>query len=125
MTTRYLCDVRRHLICEPYSYDGLQAMARDLEIGRHWFHPCRLPHYDIPNHRIADVTARCVVVPTREIVRITRSAVTKIEVDEPLCWLPGHEPRKRPAPKPPEVMADIRARAWATRRAKYGDRGHR
>jgi hypothetical protein len=33
-------------------------------------------------------------------------------------------PRKKPAPKSPEEMADIRARAWATRRAKYGERGH-
>lgn len=32
--------------------------------------------------------------------------------------------RKKAAPKPPAVMAEIRARAWATRRAKYGDRGH-
>lgn len=40
-------------------------------------------------------------------------------------WLPGQAPRKRPAPKSAEQMADIRARAWATRRAKYGEAGHR
>lgn len=33
--------------------------------------------------------------------------------------------RKRPEPKPPEITANIRARAWATRRAMYGERGHR
>lgn len=33
-------------------------------------------------------------------------------------------PRKKVEPKPQEVVAEIRARAWATRRAKYGDRGH-
>lgn len=33
--------------------------------------------------------------------------------------------RKKPAPKSAEEMKDIRARAWATRRAKYGECGHR
>lgn len=33
--------------------------------------------------------------------------------------------RKRPTPKSPEVLRDIRARAWATRRRKYGNHGHR
>jgi len=36
-----------------------------------------------------------------------------------------HAPRKKAASKPAEVMADIRARAWATRREKYGKYGHR
>lgn len=35
-----------------------------------------------------------------------------------------HPARKKPPPKSPEAIADIRARAWATRRAKYGERGH-
>jgi len=39
-------------------------------------------------------------------------------------YLPGRAPRKQSAPKPPAVMAEIRARAWATRRAKYGECGH-
>jgi hypothetical protein len=34
-------------------------------------------------------------------------------------------PRKKAAPKAPEVVAEIRARAWASRRAKYGTHGHR
>ena len=33
--------------------------------------------------------------------------------------------RKKAAPKPPEVTREIRAAAWATRRAKYGAHGHR
>lgn len=33
--------------------------------------------------------------------------------------------RKRPAPKPADETRDIRARAWATRRQKYGQHGHR
>lgn len=32
--------------------------------------------------------------------------------------------RKKAARKSPEVTAEIRARAWATRRAKYGAHGH-
>lgn len=32
--------------------------------------------------------------------------------------------RKKPAPKSAEELKDIRARAWATRRVKYGERGH-
>lgn len=40
-------------------------------------------------------------------------------------WLPGQAPRKKPAPKPAVEMSKIRSRAWATRRAKYGQHGHR
>lgn len=40
-------------------------------------------------------------------------------------WLPGRAPRNKSAPKSPEEMAAIRAQAWATRRAQYGEFGHR
>lgn len=40
-------------------------------------------------------------------------------------WLPGQAPRKKPIPKSPKEMREIRARAWATRRAMYGECGHR
>lgn len=40
-------------------------------------------------------------------------------------WLPGRAPRKRPAPKPADEVSATRKRAWATRRAKYGQSGHR
>lgn len=40
-------------------------------------------------------------------------------------YLPGKAPRKKPDPKSPEEISDIRKRAWATRRAKYGPHGHR
>jgi hypothetical protein len=39
-------------------------------------------------------------------------------------YLPGCAPRKKHAPKPMEVISEIRARAWMTRRNRYGDRGH-
>ena len=32
--------------------------------------------------------------------------------------------RRKPAPKSAAEMAEIRARAWETRRAKYGAKGH-
>lgn len=32
--------------------------------------------------------------------------------------------RKKAAPKPANEMSEIRKQAWATRRAKYGERGH-
>jgi hypothetical protein len=40
-------------------------------------------------------------------------------------WLPGHQPRKKMEPRPVAEVGAIRRQAWATRRAKYGDRGHR
>lgn len=40
-------------------------------------------------------------------------------------WLPGRAPRKKPAPKPNDEIREIRTRAWATRRAKYGEHGHK
>lgn len=40
-------------------------------------------------------------------------------------YLPDHEPRKKPTPKTPSEVAEIRARAWETRRQKYGKWGHR
>lgn len=33
------------------------------------------------------------------------------------AYLLGHTPRKKPAPKPPQEISDIRKRAWVTRRA--------
>jgi hypothetical protein len=38
---------------------------------------------------------------------------------------PLHEPRKKPKPKTIAEVRQIRQRAWATRRAKYGKYGHR
>ena len=40
-------------------------------------------------------------------------------------YLPGCAPRKKPEPKSTGKMRDIRVRSWATRRDKYGPRGHR
>lgn len=40
-------------------------------------------------------------------------------------WMPGRAPRKKAAPKPADEIREIRTRAWATRRARYGEHGHR
>jgi hypothetical protein len=40
-------------------------------------------------------------------------------------WMIGRAPRKKLTSKPPEEIAAIRARAWATRRERYGRHGHR
>ncbi len=66
---KYLCDKARHLICLPYSIENLHTMAKDLGIKRCWFHK---DHYDIPKTRVAEITARCELVSTREIVKIVR-----------------------------------------------------
>lgn len=38
---------------------------------------------------------------------------------------PLHTPRRKPEAKPADEIKEIRARAWTTRRDKYGARGHR
>ena len=38
---------------------------------------------------------------------------------------PLHAERKKPAPKSRDETREIRTRAWATRRQKYGQYGHR
>lgn len=75
MTTtslRFFCDTRRHLVCLPYSRDNLHVMAAELGIKRCWYHGGNRPHYDIPKGRVDDVTARCEVVPSRQILEIIR-----------------------------------------------------
>jgi len=66
---QYYCDNARHLICLPYSIDNLHLMARALNIKRHWFHK---DHYDIPKKRIDEITGKCIVVSSKEIVRMIR-----------------------------------------------------
>lgn len=57
---------------------------------------------------------------------------------QPLTWAHDHRDdlsglddgpplpkRKKAAPKPADETARIRAEAWATRRARYGQRGHK
>jgi hypothetical protein len=66
---RYLTDGKRHLICVPYSIENLHRMADDLGIKRRWFHK---DHYDIPKRRIDEITSKCEIVSSKEIVKIAR-----------------------------------------------------
>lgn len=72
---KFYCDNARHLVCVPYSIENLHKMAAELGIGRHWFHArARHPHYDTPKRRIAEITAKCTVVSSREILAIITEA---------------------------------------------------
>ena len=66
---QYFTDGKRHLVCVPYSVGSLHKMADDLNIGRHWFHK---NHYDIPKRRITEIESKCVMVSSKEIVRIIK-----------------------------------------------------
>lgn len=71
---KFYCDNARHLVCVPYSIPNLHAMAQTLGIKRCWFHR---DHYDIPKLRIAEIQAKCTVIPSREIVRIIKGDRTE------------------------------------------------
>lgn len=46
-------------------------MAKDLGIKECWFHK---NHYDIPKLRIKEITEKCIIVSSKEIVNIIRQA---------------------------------------------------
>ena len=63
----YYCDDKRHLICKPYSIENLHKMAKELNIKKCWFHK---NHYDIPKNRIKEITNKCILISSKEIVNI-------------------------------------------------------
>ena len=69
----YICDESRHLICIPYSVENLHQMAEDLEIKRHWFHPGKFPHYDIPKKRVIEIQSKCLNRTRKEILEIIKT----------------------------------------------------
>ena len=71
----FLCDNKRHLICEPYSTENLHSMATQLNIKRCWFHKT---HYDIPKRRIDEITSKCKIVSTRDILQIILASKSNI-----------------------------------------------
>lgn len=66
----YYCDDSRHLVCVPYSIENLHIMAEDLGIKRCWFHK---NHYDIPKKRIDEIKEKCILVSSKEIVKIIKA----------------------------------------------------
>jgi hypothetical protein len=62
----------------PYSIENLHRMASDLGIKRCWFHASsRFPHYDVPKRRLAEITARCTVVSSRDILSIVKGTYSR------------------------------------------------
>ena len=80
MTPTYYCDNMRHLVCYPYSIEGLHAMAKDLDIKRCWFHSSPgHHHYDIPKRRIEEIQGKCKIVPGRTILSIMKGTFQEEE----------------------------------------------
>lgn len=70
---RYLYDRQRHLICMPYSVEGLHKMAADLGIKRCWYHVGKWPHYDIPKRRGEEIAAKAKLVSVRRLLFIIKA----------------------------------------------------
>ena len=68
----YLSDDQRHLVCYPYSVEGLHAMAEALGIKRCWFHGGRLAHYDVPKRRVKEMKTRTHRVSARIILAVIK-----------------------------------------------------
>lgn len=75
----FVCDKKRHLVCLPYSIENLHKMAIILNIKPIWFHKTEgLEHYDIPLKRIEEIMERCVLVSSKDIVKIIKGEITHI-----------------------------------------------
>ena len=66
---KYYCDSSRHLICVPYSLENLHLMMDELNINKCWLHN---DHVDIPKKRIQEITEKCILVSSKEIVKIIK-----------------------------------------------------
>lgn len=64
---QFFTDGRRHLVCLPYSVENLHLMAECLGIRRCWFHG---DHYDIPKKKLTEIESHCIMVSSKDIVRI-------------------------------------------------------
>lgn len=66
---KFFTDGKRHLVCFPYSVENLHLMAEELNIKRCWFHK---DHYDVPKKRLTEINERCIIVSSKDIVRIIK-----------------------------------------------------
>ena len=73
---KYYCDDKRHVVCVPYSVENLHIMAEALNLKKWWFHK---NHYDMPKTRIEEITTKCILVNSRDIIKIIKSE-TDIEI---------------------------------------------
>ena len=65
----FYCDDKRHLVCIPYCISNLHTMANILNIKKCWFHK---DHYDIPKKRIEEIKSKCILVSSKEILKIIK-----------------------------------------------------
>lgn len=72
---KFYTDGERHLVCVPYSIKNLHAMANQLNIKRCWFHK---DHYDISKKRIVEIEKQCILVTSKDIVRIIKGTYTGV-----------------------------------------------
>jgi hypothetical protein len=70
---RFYCDLKRHLVCWPYSVNNLHQMAAELGISRDWYHGGDKPHYDIPKRRVHEIMPKCTIIRPREILAIIQT----------------------------------------------------
>jgi hypothetical protein len=71
----FYCDKARHIVCMPYSIENLHQMAQQLNLKRCWFHR---DHYDMPKRRINEITNKCTIVSSKDIVRIIKGTYKTI-----------------------------------------------
>ena len=68
----YYCDSARHLICLPYSKENLLLTLDNLNINKCWLHFNPYLHIDIPKKRLTEMMDKCIVVSSKEIVRMIK-----------------------------------------------------
>lgn len=78
----YVCDIKRHLVCWPYSLPNLHRMARQLHIERCWFHKT---HYDIPVRR-TDILLTSALVTSKTVVKVIRGSIGDIAPGVATSW---------------------------------------
>lgn len=78
MELTFYCDIKRHLICVPYSVENLHKMAEILGIKRGWYRSKGKnyhPHYDIPKKRIEGIQSKCVIISKKELFLIIKNSI--------------------------------------------------
>lgn len=73
---KYYCDNKRHLICVPYSVKNLHKMAEELDIKKCWYHSSKYPHYDIPKKRIDEIQKKCIILTSKELLKLIKEEET-------------------------------------------------
>lgn len=48
-------------------------MAQNLQINKCWYHKGKFPHYDIPKKRIEEITNKCKIITSQELVTIIQN----------------------------------------------------